>query len=88
METAETIPLGLALHILSSVHTRDDDLVGFTVMSHAGPEYSRWTQSEYIEAWKSVRHNIGLPVAAAHDRTETAQNETPQPSPTENKAAV
>lgn len=62
MQRSEVIPLGLALHILAGIHTRDDPLVGFTVMSHASPEHTRWAQSDYIEAWKSVRHNIGLAV--------------------------
>lgn len=59
------MPLGQALYILADIHTRADDLVGFVIMSSARPEYSRWTESEYIEAWKSVRHNIGLQVAEA-----------------------
>lgn len=65
---AEVMQLCQALHILASVHTRDDDLVGFVVMSHAGPEYSRWSQADYIEAWKSVRYNIGMTVATIHER--------------------
>jgi hypothetical protein len=72
-EKSGIIPLGFALHILTSIHTRDDDLTGFVTMSGAGPEYTRWSHAEYIEAWKSVRHNIGMQVAAIHERTETAQ---------------
>lgn len=56
--------LDQALHILASVHTRDDDAIGFHVRMgvsevgwQAGHECS---QSDYIEAWKVVRDHIHM----------------------------
>ncbi len=51
------MPLNKALHILSETHTRDDGQVGFTVETL--PQIFEHTRSEYIEAWRSVRYNIG-----------------------------
>lgn len=45
-----------ALGILSRVHTRDDDQLGYVVMMGASPEYDG---HRYIEAWGVVRQLLG-----------------------------
>ena len=56
----ELMPLAQALHILADVHTRDDDRTGFVVMHGASPEYgSRYSWSQHLMAWASVRHAVG-----------------------------
>lgn len=52
-----------ALFILATVHTRDDDEVGFTVETL--PSLHFFTQADYIEAWKEVRRAIGQQVDMA-----------------------
>jgi hypothetical protein len=48
-----------ALYILASTHTRDDDLMGFVVEWAPSPSYAwQHSQSDYIEAWKTVRAHI------------------------------
>ena len=56
------MPLSKALHILADIHTRDDDVTGFTVQHGAGwhPYLSRWSQDDYIRAWAAVRAHIHL----------------------------
>ena len=54
------MPLSKALHILATVHTRDDDEIGFSIMI-GGCSHSPWSPvspREYIEAWRSVRAHI------------------------------
>ncbi len=63
----ELMPLAQALHILSEAHTRDDDLVGYTV--EVGVRYGRWDHGDYIKAWASVRHAIGKAAFPAHKPT-------------------
>ncbi len=53
------MPLSKALHILASVHTRDDDQMGFSIEMSV----PRWSTSsvsprDYIRAWESVRAHI------------------------------
>lgn len=56
-----------ALHILTRVHLREDDLAGFVVQMGARPDYGNLvSQEEYIEAWEAVWNRT-------HMRTETAQ---------------
>ena len=57
------MPLAKALHILAGAHTRDDDLTGFTVENY--PDMSECMRADYIEAWESVRHNIGRQTRAS-----------------------
>jgi hypothetical protein len=42
-----------ALNILADFHTRDDSFAGFTV--HQTGYDMRWSQHDYVEAWKVVR---------------------------------
>jgi len=51
--------LNEALRVLADGHTRDDDLVGFTV-SPMWDDYGRWSRADYIEAWKTVRQHLGM----------------------------
>jgi hypothetical protein len=58
--------LSKALHILAEAHTREDHAAGFTVQGHVGGSYfDRYTQAEYIEAWRTVRLTLHLPVDPA-----------------------
>ena len=61
------MPLQKALFVLADIHTREDDLIGFVVMPGCSLGTTRWSSADYIEAWESVRYNVGLPVEA---RTE------------------
>lgn len=55
------MPLSKALHILATVHTGDDDMVGFVVHVGAQPGFaSPVSQHEYIEAWRSVRAHLHM----------------------------
>jgi hypothetical protein len=50
-----------ALHILATVHTRDDNLTGFVVVWTPSPSFAwEYSEAEYIEAWKTVRAHIDL----------------------------
>lgn len=61
--------LDRALHILSRVHLREDDLAGFTVQMGAMPDWGNCVSNEeYIEAWEAVWNHT-------HMRTETAESE-------------
>jgi hypothetical protein len=53
------MPLGQALWILAEAHTREDHQTGFTV--ETTPQHNL---AEYIEAWRSLRYNIGKPTEA------------------------
>lgn len=59
------MPMSLmhALEILTRVHTRDDDVTGFMVVSTGGPEryFPECSQEEYVEAWRAVRAAIEKP---------------------------
>jgi hypothetical protein len=51
-----SLSLSMALTILTEVHTRDDEQLGYTVEVGAYPQYgSRWSEAQYIEAWGVVR---------------------------------
>ena len=56
------MPLSKALHILATIHTRDDDQTGFVVEWGARPDpyLMHVSQHDYIEAWRSVRAHIHL----------------------------
>ena len=60
--TTVAMPLSKALRILATVHTGDDDQVGFVVHARASPHWSMSavSQHDYIEAWRSVRAHIHL----------------------------
>jgi hypothetical protein len=57
------MPLSRALHILASVHTRDDDQVGFVVELGIAPYWDIGhpvSKDEYIRAWEAVRANLHM----------------------------
>lgn len=56
------MPLGKALHILASVHTKDDEDCGFVIMHRASPNdyYSQYSPADYFRAWASVRAHIHM----------------------------
>lgn len=58
------MPLGKALHILTSIHTRDDAQVGFVIEHGAtcNPYTSPFSIEDYDQAWKSVRAHIHMQV--------------------------
>lgn len=59
------MPIGHALSILAHVHTRDDAIGGFAIMTDASPDRYNYgpmrSMEEYIEAWRVVREAAGLP---------------------------
>ena len=57
------MPLGRALSILAECFTATDHRVGFTVQTapRLEPHMFRY-DGEYIDAWKAVRHAIGLQI--------------------------
>jgi hypothetical protein len=61
MSDDPAMSLDKALFILADTHTRDDDLAGFVVMAGARPEF-RFSQSDYIQAWGTVRRHLHMPV--------------------------
>lgn len=62
--TNRPMSLVRALDLLARSHTRDDDLVGYTV-SPSPTDYIA-TRHEYIEAWGVVRAALGMPVDPAY----------------------
>ncbi len=56
-----------ALNILADCHTRDDDRVGFVV--EQVPSLFWHSQSEYIEAWETVRRAVHRMVDPASAKT-------------------
>lgn len=56
----EMMPLAKAISILARSHTKDDDYVGFHVFGIGIPQHHEISRSEYIEAWRSLRFNIGM----------------------------
>ncbi len=53
--------LNQALHVLAEIHTRDDHVTGFVVEKFPKSfDASRWTQGDYIEAWKAVREHLHM----------------------------
>lgn len=51
-----------ALHIIASVHTKDDDGVGFVFLVGATCEsyMQPWSPSEHIEAWRVLRNHLHM----------------------------
>lgn len=61
MNEEPEMSLDRALHILATVHTRDNDAAGFVVMMGASPEGVGWIpQGDYIKAWEVVRQHLHL----------------------------
>lgn len=54
--------LSEALHVIATIHTRDDDVMGFAVSSYVGGDFLAWPYSreQYIEAWKTVRLHLHM----------------------------
>jgi len=59
------MPLMQALAVLARVHTRDDAITGYRIEVGAAPVWGLCSPSEYVEAWESVRHAVGLTMDAA-----------------------
>lgn len=53
--------LNEALSILVRVNTRDDGKLGFRVMIGASPNDALISGSEYVEAWRVVLKQLGMP---------------------------
>jgi hypothetical protein len=64
---SDEMELDLALVILADGHTRDDELAGF-VVHQSRDTWSRWSDAEYIGAWKTVREYLHLPVQTRFER--------------------
>jgi hypothetical protein len=58
------MPLSKALYILATIHTRDDDQIGFVVEMRASPRWSVSPISEhdYVRAWEAVRAHVHLQI--------------------------
>lgn len=55
------IRLERALHILASVHTRDNVHMGFVVETDPRSDaYGSVTQREYVDAWRIVRRYLHM----------------------------
>jgi hypothetical protein len=54
------ISLDQALRLLVSAHTAEHPEMGF-VVHMGGPDRSRFSQAQYVEAWETVRAHLGLP---------------------------
>jgi len=56
--------LSQAIFILASVHTRDDPITGFVILSGAAwrPLETPFSLDEYNEAWKVMREQSGMSV--------------------------
>lgn len=54
--------LSEALHVIATIHTRDDDQMGFVIEAYAGGDFTRWQYSreQYIEAWRTVREHLHM----------------------------
>lgn len=51
--------LSWALYVLTTAHTRDDDLTGFVIMRGADGRHSGFSDAEYIRAWEIMRWASG-----------------------------
>jgi hypothetical protein len=51
-----------ALSILERAHTRDDEMVGFTVERSPAPELTGISPTDYWDAWRMVREFVRSPV--------------------------
>lgn len=57
--------LDQALHIIARIHTADDDSTGFHVRMGATPMFPLdCRESDYVEAWKTIREHLHLRVEA------------------------
>lgn len=68
-EKPKRMSLCSAMSLLAEAHTRDDELVGFTIETfpHIGIRFG-W--AEYIEAWRAVREAVGRPTAPSPSGAE------------------
>ena len=57
----EVMTLSRALMVVADGLTRDDNWACFTV-SYSRDKFGRFTDSEYVEAMKTIRQYVGLPV--------------------------
>lgn len=75
-------PMGLcrALSILVEAHTRDDNLVGFTV-EMGGPDRFWSGSADYITAWAVVRRAVGRQTRPAEAATSTESEPEPHRGP-------
>lgn len=65
------MPLCQALHILATVHTKDDDVTGFIVVMGAMPNdvWYGHTHGDYVRAWAAVRAACGMQTDIADSDT-------------------
>lgn len=64
-ETKERMmTLSQAIYILATVHTREDPITGFVILSGAAwrPLETPFSHVEYFEAWKVMREQSGMTV--------------------------
>jgi hypothetical protein len=56
------VSLSEALHIIATIHTRDDPQMGFVINPYAGGDFNLWVYSreQYIAAWKIVREHLHM----------------------------
>ena len=61
------MPLTQALHILATIHTRDDPQTGCVVEFSVPQNVIKWQYSlaEYIAAWAAVREHLHMPTKPA-----------------------
>lgn len=52
--------LDMALSVLATSHTRDDDFSGFVIEGNR--QRMHWPDHEYVEAWKVVRQHLRMQV--------------------------
>jgi hypothetical protein len=54
--------LSKAIYILASIHTRDDDQIGYVILAGASwrPLETPFSQAEYTEAWKVLREQSNM----------------------------
>jgi hypothetical protein len=57
------VELDRALFILARTHTRDDDQLGFNIVTGVYPSdpVNEFGASEYLEAWATVRKHLHMP---------------------------
>lgn len=56
------MPLEEALSRLAAVHTRDDDVVGWSVTIGATPDPFMMERGDYVRAWETVRRYLHLQI--------------------------
>lgn len=70
-----------ALSLLVEAHTRDDDLVGFTVETGPRVDPPWMGKGEYLEAWSVVRRAVGRQTKPADPATPTENEPAPHRGP-------